>query len=106
MGPVRRAAGRKRRRQPKATGSRVALKVAAVDVDGVGRGSGEGVEGDADGQDDLQGGGVHGDAEGLPGGDPVLDEEVGVLEVAEDAEVDGEPDTHSHRFFRALSGAS
>ena len=50
----------------------------------------EGVEGDADGQDDLQGGGVHGDAKAVPGGDPILDEEVGVLEVAEDAEVDGE----------------
>ena len=67
------------------------LEVAAVDVDGVGEGL-EGVEGDADGQDDLQGGGVHGDAEAVPGGDPVLDEEVGVLEVAEDAEVDGEGD--------------
>ena len=33
---------------------------------------------------------MHGDAEAVPGGDPVLDEEVGVLEVAEDAEVDGE----------------
>ena len=65
------------------------LEVAPIDVDGVGEGL-EGVEGDADGQDDLQGGGVHGDAEGLPGRDPVLDEEVGVLEVAEDAEVDGE----------------
>ena len=67
------------------------LEVASVDVDGVGEGL-EGVEGDADGQDDLQGGGVHGDAERTPGGDPVLDEEVGVLEVAEDAEVDGEGD--------------
>ena len=35
---------------------------------------------------------MHGDAEAIPGGDPVLDEEVGVLEVAEDAEVDGEGD--------------
>ena len=35
---------------------------------------------------------MHGDAEAVPGGDPVLDEEVGVLEVAEDAEVDGEGD--------------
>ena len=67
------------------------LEVAPVDVDGVGEGL-EGVEGDADGQDDLQGGGVHGDAEAVPGGDPVLDKEVGVLEVAEDAEVDGEGD--------------
>ena len=67
------------------------LEVAPVDVDGVGEGL-EGVEGDADGQDDLQGGGVHGDAKAVPGGDPVLDEEVGVLEVAEDAEVDGEGD--------------
>ena len=33
---------------------------------------------------------MHGDAKGLPGLDPVLDEEVGVLEVADDAEVDGE----------------
>ena len=67
------------------------LEVAPIDVDGVGEGL-EGVEGDADGQDDLQGGGVHGDAEGVPRGNPVLDEEVGVLEVAEDAEVDGEGD--------------
>ena len=65
------------------------LEVAPVDVDGVGEGL-EGVEGDADRQDDLQGGGVHGNAKGVPGGNPVLDEEVGVLEVAEDAEVDGE----------------
>jgi len=72
-------------------GDRVAggLEVAPIDVNGVGEGL-EGVEGNADGQDDLQGGGVHGDTEGLPGRDPVLDEEVGVLEVAEDSEVDGE----------------
>ena len=67
------------------------LEVAAVDVDGVGEGL-EGVEGDANGQNDLQGGGVHGDAEAIPGGDPVLDEEVGVFEVREDAEVNGERD--------------
>ena len=67
------------------------LEVAAVDVDGVGEGL-KGVEGDADGQDDMQGGGVHGDTKRIPCGDPVLDEEVGVLEVSEDAEVDGEGD--------------
>ena len=33
---------------------------------------------------------MHGNAKGPPGLDPVLDEEVGVLEVADDAEVDGE----------------
>ena len=32
---------------------------------------------------------MHGDADGLPRGDPVVDEEVGVLEITEDAEVDG-----------------
>ena len=83
------------------------LEVAPIDVDGVGEGL-EGVEGDADGQDDLQGGGVHGDAKGLPGRDPVLDEEVGVLEVAEDAEVDGEGDPQPPflpRFVRRLFNA-
>ena len=64
-----------------------------LDYVAIGEGRGlEGVEGDADWQNDLQGGGVHGDAEAVPGGDPVLDEEVGVLEVAEDAKVDGEGD--------------
>ena len=69
---------------------------------------GEGVEGDADRQDDLQGGGVHGDAEGLPGRDPVLDEEVGVLEVAEDAEADGQRHPQPPllpRFVRCLFNA-
>ena len=35
---------------------------------------------------------MHGDAKGLSGRDPVLDEEVGVLEIAEDAEFDGQRD--------------
>lgn len=83
------------------------LEVASIDVDGVGKGL-EGVKGDADRQDDLQGGGVHGDAEGVPGRDPILDEKVGILEVAEDAKVDGErypqPPLLPHfvrRFFNA-----
>ena len=75
------------------------LEVVAVDVDGVGEGL-EGEKGDADGQDDLQGGGVHGDAEAVPCGDPVFDEEVGVLEVAKDAEVDGEGDPDPSLFAR------
>ena len=33
---------------------------------------------------------MHGDAQRIPCGDPVLDEEVGVFEVAEDAKVDGQ----------------
>ena len=33
---------------------------------------------------------MHGDARGLPGLDPVLNEEFGVLEITEDAEVDSE----------------
>ena len=81
--------GKERDECGKCDGVAGGLEVAPIDVDGVGEGL-EGVEGDADGQDDLQGGGVHGDAEAVPGGDPVLDEEVGVLEVAEDAKVDGE----------------
>ena len=51
---------------------------------------------------------MHGDAKGLPGRDPVLDEEVGVLEVAEDAEVDGEGDPQPPflpRFVRRLFNA-
>ncbi len=51
---------------------------------------------------------MHGDAEAVPGGDPVLDEEVGVLEVAEDAEVDGEGDPQPPflpRFVRRLFNA-
>ena len=88
MGPAT-SCGKERDECGKCDGVAGGLEVAPIDVDGVGEGL-EGVEGDADGQDDLQGGGVHGDAEGVPGGDPVLDEEVGVLEVAEDAEVDGE----------------
>ena len=35
-----------------------------------------------------------------PGGDPVLDEEVGVLEIAENAEVDGEGDPEPALFVR------
>ena len=35
---------------------------------------------------------MHGDAKAVPRSDPVLDEEVGVFEVAEDAEVDGKGD--------------
>ena len=81
--------GKERDECGKCDGVAGGLEVAPIDVDGVGEGL-EGVEGDADGQDDLQGGGVHGDAEAVPGGDPVLDEEVGVLEVAKDAKVDGE----------------
>ena len=83
------------------------LEVAPVDVDGVGGGL-EGVEGDADGKNNLQSGGVHGDAEGLPVRDPVLDEEVGALEVAEDAEVDGERNPQPPflpRFVRRLFNA-
>ena len=44
----------------------------------------------------------------VPGRDPVLDEEVGVLEVAEDAEVDGEGDPQPPflpRFVRRLFNA-
>ena len=81
--------GEERDERAKGDGVPGSLEVAPIDVNGVGEGL-EGVEGDADGQDDLQGGGVHGDAKAVPGGDPILDEEVGVLEVAEDAEVDAE----------------
>lgn len=35
---------------------------------------------------------MHGDTEGVPSGNPVLDEKVGVLEVVEDAEGDGDGD--------------
>lgn len=72
-----------------AKGNRVAsgFGVAPINVNGIGKGL-KGAEGDADVQDDMQREGVHGDLVLAPSVDPVIVEEVGVLEVSEDSKFD------------------
>lgn len=67
------------------------LELPAVNVDGVAQRL-ESVKADANWQDELQGGGMHLDPQGPPGIDPALDEKVGVFEVPQEAEIDGQRD--------------
>ena len=67
------------------------LELPAVNVDGVAQRL-EGVEADANWQDELQGRGMHLDPQGPPGIDPTLNEKVCVFEVSQQAQIDEQRD--------------
>ncbi len=64
-------------------------ELTAKDIEGVAEGL-EGIEGDADGEDDVKGWGIEGEAELAGEGGKGLDEEAEVFEETEDTEVAGE----------------